>query len=103
MSVTRIKLVRSPAVSAGGLAQVPASIPDASEAITASGTSQATTIAGTPGQVWEISTLTAAVEVVFGADPTAAPGAGSRLLAAGETYYFGVTSAGEKCAVILAA
>lgn len=102
MSVTRIKLVRSTAVGPGGLAQVPASVPDESEAIIASGTSQATTITGTPGQVWEVSTLTANVEVVFGAAPTAAAGAGSRLLTAGETYYFGVTVAGEKCAVILA-
>lgn len=103
MSVTRIKLVNANAGSANGGIPVPLSVPISAESITASGTSQATTMTGNVGQVWEIQTLTAAIEVVFGSAPTAAAGASSRKLAADQIYHFAVSANGEKCAVILAA
>lgn len=102
MSVTRFKLVRANVGSPSGGVSVPLSVADSADVVTATGGSQQSTLTGSLGQVWEIQTMTAAVEVVFGADPTAAAGATSRKLAVGQIYHFGVSASGEKCAVILA-
>lgn len=102
MSEVRIKLIKAGVGSPGGAIQVPYSIPETQEAITATSSNQVSTIIGQPGDVWEIQTITSDVEAVFGSAPDASSGAARRKLTAGQLYYFGVTVTNEKCAVILA-
>jgi hypothetical protein len=83
---------------------IPLSVPMESEAISTSGTSQATT-AAVPGtnrfsdHVWIVSVSGGNVWVKFGATPTAAAG-NDWLIQSGETREFGATVGGEKAAVI---
>lgn len=79
------------------------SVPVSAQALTSSGTSQASSVvvpADPKGQVfWVITAADGPVWVKFGAAPVAAAGA-DHLIPAGATREFSAGAAGEKCAVI---
>lgn len=80
--------------------QVRNSIPEDTDEITSSGTSQQSTAIGYIGDVWNVRSEGGAVWLSFGANPTSVVDTTTWLLKDGEERDFGVTINGEKIAVI---
>ena len=73
--------------------------PRATQTITTSGTSQASTIEATQGDQCEVTASGGDVFIAFGAAPTAASNSGY-LIPNGATKYYGNLKPGDKVAVI---
>jgi hypothetical protein len=73
--------------------------PNASQAITTSGSSQASTITAKQGDQCRVTVTGGNVYIAFGASPTAVSTTGYLLLD-GDKDYFGALNAGDKVAVI---
>lgn len=90
--------IRFGAVMGGG-APVYASRPKASQKITSSGTSQASTYSADDGDFVTVFALTGAVAIDISANPTAIATSGD-VVPSGATRDFGPLKAGDKIAII---
>ena len=86
----------------GGGASVYTPIPDQTETITTSGTSQATTIVAQEGRFARVSASGGTIRIAVGQNPTALAGSGDWVMD-GDTLDIGRLTVGEKIAVIDAA
>lgn len=83
----------------GATIPVPDSIPAAAQTMTSSGTSAQSTITASSSEgVWVVTAKGGDIWVAFGANPTAAQGAGYLVLA-GTTRDFGINAVGDKIAI----